>query len=120
MSSPALTESLASPCISPCSSQSSVPSSAAMLEYKKKFTIPQKWKPSITSAISKKRLTPDIRNEIVRDLVTHVYGCVGRPSSSFITKIADMLIERYPFMADSSDSTPSVSAYIHMFVPFFI
>ena len=89
---------------------SSIPSSAATLEDKKKFAIPQKWKPSISAAISKKRLTPDVRNEIVRDLVTHVYGCVGRPSASFVTKIADMLVDRYPFMADSSDTAPSVSS----------
>ena len=64
---------------------------------KRDFTIPTKWKPSIMFAISEKKLNPEVRNEIVRDLITHMYGFVDKPSP----KVARMLVEKYPFMADS-------------------
>lgn len=78
------------------------------------MSIPRMWKPSIMFAISEKRLYPDVRNEIVRDLVTHMYGNVDKPDSPSVTKIAKSLVERYPFMADSvttSGSTAYVSAW---------
>ena len=36
------------------------------------------------AAIRDKQLYPDIRNEIVRDLVTHTYGHVDRPTMDII------------------------------------
>ena len=54
------------------------------------------------AAIRDKRLYPDIRNEIVRDLVTHMYGHVDRPTMGFTNKAASLLVQKYPFMADSS------------------
>ncbi len=64
------------------------------------------------SAISSKRLSPDVRNEIVRDLVTHMYANIDKPGALFVSKVADKLIKTYPFMADSSESTPAV-CYVH-------
>lgn len=64
-------------------------------------------------AISEKRLYPEIRNEIVRDLVTHMYGHVDKPDTSLAMKVGNLLVEQYPFMADSvtgSGSAASVSA----------
>lgn len=58
-------------------------------------------------AISEKKLTPEVRNEIVRDLVTHIYGLVDRPDSILATKAARLLVEKYPFMADSVTSSRS-------------
>lgn len=68
------------------------------------------------AALSKKRLNPIVRNEIVRDLVTHIYGSVENPSPTFITKVGEMLVEKYPFMADSksSESEPYVSMCCNM------
>lgn len=88
--------------------------SAASFSRKKDFCIPQKWKTSIMTAIVDKRLYPEVRNEIVRDLVTHIYSHVEKPSITFVTKAASMLVEKYPFMADSAcgcESSPSVSIY---------
>ena len=65
------------------------------------FTIPRKWRPSIMSSIDNKQLTPDIRNEIVRDLVTHMYGYMEKPTSSFCKFVAQRLILLYTFMRDS-------------------
>ena len=36
------------------------------------------------SAMKEQKLTPDIRNEIVRDLVTHMYGFAQKPSNHFV------------------------------------
>ena len=65
------------------------------------FTIPTRWRPSIMKAIEEKRLTPDIRNEVVRDLVTHMYGHVEKPTSSFCKFVAQRLILKYTFMRDT-------------------
>lgn len=34
-------------------------------------------------AIEEEKLTPDVRNEIVRDLVMHMYGYVKEPKPAF-------------------------------------
>ncbi len=52
-------------------------------------------------AIEEKKLTPDVRNEIVRDLVTHMYGYMEKPTSSFCKFVAQRLILQYQFMRDS-------------------
>ena len=58
-------------------------------------------------AISEKKLYPEVRNEIVRDLVTHLYAHVDKPTSTMIAKVARLLVEKYKFMADSSTSSGS-------------
>lgn len=67
----------------------------------KSFTIPLSWRPSIRNAIENKRLNPDIRSEIARDLVTHMYGFIEKPTSGFCKFVAQRLILKYPFMRDS-------------------
>lgn len=52
-------------------------------------------------AITTEVLTPEIRNEIVRDLVTHMYGYMEKPTSDFCKFVAQRLIHHYPFMKDS-------------------
>lgn len=98
-------------------SVSSISSSASSLS-KREFSIPLMWKPNIMAAIDAKKLNPDIRNEIVRDLVTHMYGHVEKPSPGFINKVAKMLVEKYPFMSDSSDSSDSMPYVCGMFIRF--
>ena len=51
-------------------------------------------------AISSKTLTPEVRGEIIRDLVTHMYGFVEKPTSRFCKFVAQRLILKYPFMRD--------------------
>jgi len=90
---------------SPCPSEISVACSAAtatdVSNYTLSFKIPSKWRPSIMKAIEEKKLTPDVRNEIVRDLVTHMYGYVEKPTTSFCKFVAQRLILKYPFMRDT-------------------
>ena len=85
----------------------SLPSSSSdtYISSRKDFTIPKKWKPSIMFAIAERQLHPDVRNEIVRDLVTHIYGHVEKPKVDLVTKVAKLLVEKYPFMADSGSVT---------------
>lgn len=77
---------------------------------RKEFSIPTKWKPTISHSIIDKKLNPDVRNEIVRDLVTHMYGYNDKPTTTLVAKAARLLIEQYPFMADckTSGSSPHV------------
>lgn len=63
------------------------------------------------AAISSKTLNPEVQNEIVRDIVTHMYANVDKPSPAFISKVAEMLVDEYPFMSDSSEFSPAVSFY---------
>ena len=51
-------------------------------------------------AIPSQSLTPDIRGEFCRDLVTHMYGFVEQPTSYFCKFVAQRLILKYPFMRD--------------------
>lgn len=53
------------------------------------------------SAIDEKKLSPDIRNEIIRDLVTHMYGFMDKPTSGFCKFVAQRLTLKYTFMKDS-------------------
>ena len=70
------------------------------------------------AAISAKKLNPDIRNEIVRDVVTHMYAYVDKPSTGFINNVAKMLVEKYPFVSDSSDLPDSLSYVSELYVWF--
>ena len=63
-----------------------------------KFTIPSRWRQSIKKAIEEKKLTPAIRNEIVRDLM---YGSIEKPTLEFCKFVAQRLILKYPFMRDT-------------------
>ncbi|XP_064403971.1 uncharacterized protein LOC135349363 isoform X1 [Halichondria panicea] len=83
----------------PRRSQSSTPKVSGIST--NNFAIPQKWKPTIMAAIKEKSLNPEVRNEIVRDLVTHVYAYLEQPTMVFIGEVAKQLVEKHPFMADS-------------------
>lgn len=65
------------------------------------FKIPSKWRPTIMKAIETEKLTPDLRNEIVRDLVTHMYGYTEKPTTNFCKFAAQRLILKYQFMRDT-------------------
>ena len=45
-------------------------------------------------------LTPSIRNEITRDLVTQMFAIHHSPNKDFCTKVARKLVQKYPFMRD--------------------
>ena len=94
----------------PITMASPVASSSEHVSHSLEFTVPTKWKPSIMRSILEKKLDPDVRNEIVRDLVTHIYGYIDKPTSSMVAKAARLLVEKYPFMADvkTPGSTPHV------------
>ena len=73
----------------------------------KKFSLPDTWRPGIMYAIEgegdaeqRKRLTPDIRNAIVRDLVSTMYAHMSQPNKEFCTRVAKLLIQKYSFMKD--------------------
>ena len=53
------------------------------------------------SAIEEEELMCDSRNEIVRDLVVHMYAFANRPSPKFCKEAASKLVVAYPFMKDS-------------------
>ena len=60
----------------------------------KKFCLPDTWRPSIMYAIQaiddgerRKRLTSDIRNEIVRDIVSSMYAFMTQPNKEFCTHV---------------------------------
>lgn len=54
------------------------------------------------TAIAEERLyPPEVRNEIVRDLVTHIYAHTEKPTPAFVGDVAKLLVKKYPFMADS-------------------
>ena len=54
-------------------------------------------------------LEPVIRNEIVRDLVTHMFSYNSNPQKELCTQTAQMLVRKYKFM---SDTGCKVSGYV--------
>ncbi len=78
------------------------------------MVIPSMWRPSILSCIKEKKLTLEARNEIVRDLCTHMYGHmkseVEKPTAMFCREVAQKLVKKYPFMADSGGLLACVSS----------
>lgn len=52
-------------------------------------------------AEQRKRLTPDIRNAIVRDLVSTMYAHMSQPNKDFCTQVAKQLVGKYSFMRDA-------------------
>lgn len=94
----------------------SVVSSASSLALSKKFKIPDTWRPVIMSCINAKdneekrrRLTPEVRNYIVRDLVTTMFSYNLKPSKDFCTHVAKSLVQKYKFMKDVG---ANVSGYV--------
>lgn len=62
-----------------------------------------------TEETRQQRFDIGVRNEIVRDLVTHMFSFHCRPSRDFCTKAAKMLIQKYSFMAEKGKR---VSGYV--------
>lgn len=57
----------------------------------------------------RRQLTPNVRNAIVRDLMTTMYTFMPKPNKSFCTEVAKKLIEKYSFMRDAG---ANVSGYV--------
>ncbi|MCG8624298.1 MAG: hypothetical protein MJE68_20180, partial [Proteobacteria bacterium] len=79
----------------------SVPPKVVYGDCPSNFEIPRMWRPSVMSAIEEEELMCDSRNEIVRDLVVHMYAFANRPSPKFCKEAASKLVVAYPFMKDS-------------------
>ena len=75
------------------------------------FIIPTCWRPSIMECIKKKSLNAEVRNEIVRDLVTNMYGYIEKPGAEFSTFAAQKLVLKYPFMRDHSIKDGSANSH---------
>ena len=74
------------------------------------FNIPDHWRPSIMECINAqaeseacKLLTPTIRNEIVRDLMSQMYVLWPKPSRANCSLVAKKLVHKYPFMKDKGE-----------------
>ena len=85
-----------------------------------KFKVPDSWRPSIMAIIKlddnaqqRRKLTPDIRNAIIRDLVSTVYAHTSDPNKAFCTTVAKALVRKYPFMKDVGTN---VSGYVSHFL----
>jgi hypothetical protein len=57
----------------------------------------------------RKRLSPEMRNEIVRDIVSTMYAHTSHPNKDFCTSVAKQLVHKYPFMKDTGTN---VSAHV--------
>ena len=61
----------------------------------------------------RKRLGPDVRKEMVRDLVSTMYAYTSHPDKDFCTKVAEQLVHKYPFMRDVG---VNVSGYVSLII----
>ena len=53
----------------------------------------------------RKLLTPSVRNEIVRDLVTQMYAFMPRPTARFCEQVGQKLVKQYSWMRDHGDKS---------------
>ena len=71
-------------------------------------------------SIKERHLTIEARNKIVRDLCTHMYTNMksdrDKPTTKFCREIAQKLVKKYPFMADSGGG---VLAYVRNVYDFY-
>ena len=98
------------------SSHSHSPPCSAPNTHVSKFVLPSQWRPSIMHIMQKsdegerrRLLTPDIRNAVVRDLVSSMYAYTSQPKREFCTTVAKKLVGQYPFMKDAGSA---VSGYV--------
>ena len=103
---------------------SSSPVGSGSTDKPKKFCLPDTWRPAIMCAIEadgdadkRKKLTPDIRNAIVRDLVSTMYAHMSQPNKEFCTQVAKQLVEKYSFMRDRGQN---VTGYVSILLIFTI
>ena len=62
------------------------------------------------------RLTLDVRNEIVRDVVSTMYAYMSQPNKEFCTQDAKQLVEKYSSMRDvGTNVTGYVSFYVQSY-----
>ena len=102
------------------SSSSRTPtSSQSAVVHSKTFVIPDTWRPLVMVAINapteaekRRQLTPNVRNAIVRDLMTTMYAFMPKPNKNFCTEVAQKLVEKYTFMRDAGTN---VSGYVSQF-----
>ena len=89
---------------SPFSTPGSRPSTPSLSDVsvssRREFEVPHKWKPSIMSAIRDRQLNWEVRCEITRDLVTHIYSYVENPKLFFVESVAKKLVDKYPDCLD--------------------
>ena len=83
-----------------------------------KFVLPSTWRPTVMYSIKgkdeaeqRKRLTPDVHNAVVRDLVSTMYAHMNHPNKDFCTKVAKQLVQKYHFMKDVGSN---VSGYVSL------
>ena len=62
----------------------------------------------------KRRLTPTIRGEISRDLVTQMHAFKSKPDRAFCTLAAKSLVKRYPFMKDTGKGVSGYVSYVFL------
>ena len=53
-----------------------------------------------TEEEKRRMLTPDVRNCLVRDVVTTMYAHDPKPKKQFCTEVAELIVKKYPFMKD--------------------
>ena len=109
-----------SPSLSGSVDGSSIASSASALVRAKPgpkgFKILDMWRPSIMAVINglsdedkAKKLSGELRSEIVRDLVTQMYAYTEKIDTVFCTDVSKKLVLKYPFMRDKGKG---VSGYV--------
>lgn len=61
----------------------------------------------------RKRLTPDIRNAIVRDVVSTMHAFKSLPNKDFCTQVAKQLVNKYTFMKDVGTNVTGYVSSMH-------
>lgn len=96
---------------SPTPTSASEPPKVVYGDCPSNFEVSRMWRPSVMSAIEEE-LNPDSRNEIVHDLVVHMYAFANCPSPKFCREAASKLVVAYPFMKDSGKGRGYVCLFL--------
>ena len=98
------------------------------------FVLPSTWRPAVMyfikgkdEAEQRKRLTPDIRNASVRDIVSTMYAHMNHPNKDFCTKVAKQFAKMFKGKAAkystevlerkfSSKATPLLNQYVVVYI----
>ena len=91
---------------STCTSKTTTSNSAQALPFK----FPSVWSEHTTKCLSEKRVTPEVRKDMVHTLsVMLAASTAGTPTALDCERVANAIVAKYPFLADPFGKSQAVS-----------
>ena len=82
------------------------------------FKFPSVWSEHTTKCLSEKRVTPEVRKDMVHTLsVMLTASTAGTPTALDCERVANAIVSKYPFLADPFGKSQAVSIIFNRVIP---